>query len=154
MISNQFVARAYLCQFQLLVPKETNELENLDKSIPFLLKAIDFSKQNKRYHFIVYNASLIYWKYARNFLKNKFKRYLCPSLQSIVSSLNEIDDSDYEWRAILSKTLIECYLDDNNRDKAQTLTVQLEKFIKNHVPNMHIEFFTFSVSIKFNFFLL
>jgi hypothetical protein len=150
MISNQFVARAYLCQFQLLVPKGTNELENLDKSIPFLLKAIDYSKQNKRYHFMVYNASLIYWKYVRIFIKIRYKRLLCSSLQSIVNSLNEIDDTDYEWRATLSKILIECYLDASNRDRAQVIAVQLEKFIKDQVANMHIEFFTFAVRIYIN----
>jgi hypothetical protein len=49
MIANQFLVRAYLCQFELLAPNGTHELEKLDKSIPFLLKAIDFSKKHQRF---------------------------------------------------------------------------------------------------------
>ena len=142
MISNQFLGRAYLCQFQLLAPVGTTQLvsidlkvsiltspknasfkENLDKCIPFLYKAIEFSKQNKRlisfflfllnspikminlfrYNFLVYNASVLFWKYVRAFLKHRFKRYICSSLQFILNALNEIDDADYEWRATLTK---------------------------------------------------
>ena len=47
-ISNQFLARAYLCQFELLAPTNTQRLDSLDKATPFLFKAIDFSLQNKR----------------------------------------------------------------------------------------------------------
>lgn len=48
-IANQFLARAYMCQFELLAPKRTEELDNLEKSIPYLFKAIEFAKQNKRF---------------------------------------------------------------------------------------------------------
>ena len=54
-----------------------------------------------RYHFLVYNASVIYWKFSRIFLKPNFKRFLAKSLHQVVKALDDTDDEDYEWRAQL-----------------------------------------------------
>ncbi|CAF0909353.1 unnamed protein product [Brachionus calyciflorus] len=148
MISNQFLARAYLCQFELLAPKSTFETKNLEKAIPFLFKAIDFSIKNKRYNFLVYNSSLIFWKYARSFIKTNFKRHLCVPLKKLIESLRDIDDADYEWRAFLEKTLIEAYVDDKQINEANSLAIELLKFIENYLPNQYEEFFEFLVSKK------
>ena len=60
---------------------------------------------------MIYNASVIFWKYARAFLKPNFKRYLCPILDKLTGSLRTANDSDYEWRAFLERTFVECLLD-------------------------------------------
>ncbi len=117
----------------------------MEKSIPFLFKAIEFSKQNKRYHFIIYNASIKLWKYARAFLKVNFKKYLWPSLKKATKALREIDDVDYEWRAFLERTLIEAYIDDNQFDKAKILASELCKFIKTHLSNAFDDYFEYIV---------
>ncbi|RNA03098.1 cilia- and flagella-associated 46-like [Brachionus plicatilis] len=146
MISNQFLARAYLCQFQLLAPKSTFEASNLDKSTPFLHKAIDFSIQNKRYNFLIYNSSLIFWKYARSFIKTNFTRLLCPSLKIITQALQLIDDPDHEWRAFLEKTLIEAYLDSEQISEASSLASDLLNFVQKHLPDHFEEYFEFIIN--------
>ena len=150
MIANQFLPRAYICQFELLAPRGTHQLENLDKSIPFLFKAIEFSQQNKRYNFLVYNASVIFWKYARAFLKVNFKRYLCVSLKKITQTLRDIEDADYEWRAVLERTLVEAYIDNKQLNEANGLAAELNKLIKTNVPNMFDDYFEFLVSLQIN----
>jgi len=67
----------------------------------YLLKAISFAKENSRYYFLVYNASVLYWNFCRSFLKPGTKQYLTKSMQQVVKALDDIDDSDYEWRATL-----------------------------------------------------
>ena len=101
------------------------------------------------YNFLVYNASIIFWKYARAFLKVNFKRYLCNSLKKIIISLREIDDADFEWRAILERTLIEAYLDNKQIDEAKHLAVELNKFIKKNLKNLFDDFFEFLVNCSF-----
>jgi hypothetical protein len=54
-----------------------------------------------RYHFLVYNASVIYWQFCRPFLKQNFRQFLARSLHSVVKALDDIDDKDFEWRAQL-----------------------------------------------------
>ena len=54
-----------------------------------------------RYHFMVYNASVLYWQFCRPFLKPNFRQYLAKTLHQVVKALDDIDDKDYEWRAQL-----------------------------------------------------
>ena len=159
-----------MCQFELLAPKRTEELDNLEKSIPYLFKAIEFAKQNKRflifllifslviserynliriyrYFFLIYNASVIYWTYARIFHKPNFKRHLTSSLKVIVKALKEIDDVDYEWRYFLERTLIESLIDANQSSvEASALANDLLKFVKSNVTSSFEDFFEFIVS--------
>ncbi|KAH9504271.1 Cilia- and flagella-associated protein 46 [Bulinus truncatus] len=65
--ANQFLGRAYLCQAQLLAPKDASDHEQLEKSVTYILKTISFAKNNSRYHFLVYNASVVYWQLCRPF---------------------------------------------------------------------------------------
>ena len=56
---------------------------------------------NTRYHFLVFNASVVYWQICRPFLKPDYRQYIAFSLHQVVKALDDIDDSDYEWRAQL-----------------------------------------------------
>ncbi len=89
----------------------------------------------------------MYWKYARNFIKKNYQHYLINSLNKIIESLREIDDADYEWRAFLERTLVEAYLDANQRKEAIRLSSELFKFIEKSLPIMYDEFFEFMVII-------
>lgn len=55
----------------------------------------------RRYHFLVYNASVLYWQMVRPFLKPGYRRHLIPSLSQIVNVLNQIEEEDKDWRAEL-----------------------------------------------------
>lgn len=59
-----------------------------------------------RHYFLVYNATVIYWKLCRPFLRDGHYRSLTASLQDIVRSLDDIDDKDYGWRAQLKMCVI------------------------------------------------
>lgn len=55
-----------------------------------------------RYHFLVYNASVLYWQMVRPFLKPGYHRHLIPSLAQMVAALNFTEDEDEDWRAELT----------------------------------------------------
>ncbi|WAR21805.1 CFA46-like protein [Mya arenaria] len=137
---NQFLCRAYLVQSQLLAPSGTNP-DQLEKAVIYLLKAISFAKENPRYHFLVYNASVIYWQFSRPFLKPNFKQYLARSLHAVVKALDDIDDKDYEWRAQLMIALIECQLDAGRKSEASSIAAASTSFIKNNVPQLFKQVF-------------
>lgn len=89
---------------------------------------------------------MIYWKYARAFLKPNFKRHLCQSLKKITSALKDIDDADYEWRVFLERTLVEAYVDNKQIDEANNLANHLIKFIQSYLPQQFFDdFFEFLV---------
>ena len=96
----------------------------------------------------MYNASVIFWKYARAFSKRNYKRHLCASLKKITSSLKEIDDPDYEWRAFLCRTLVEAHIDDHRAGDASLLAKETLQLMREHLPNMFDEFYEYMVRLK------
>jgi len=54
-----------------------------------------------RYHYLVFNASVIYWQICRPLLKLQCKQQLISSLQQVVQALDHVDDEDHNWRAEL-----------------------------------------------------
>ncbi|XP_060072788.1 cilia- and flagella-associated protein 46-like [Ylistrum balloti] len=139
--ANQFLCRAYLCQAQLLAPQKANNPEQLEKAVVYLLKAISFAKKNVRYHFLVYNASVIYWQFCRPFLKPNYKQFLARGLHQVVRALDDIDDKDFEWRAQLMIALIECHLDAGKRNDAASIANPAVTFIKTNVPHLYKKVF-------------
>lgn len=107
-----------------------------------------FNLFNFRYNFLIYNSSIVYWKYARAFLKTNCKKHLCATLLKITQSLKEIDDADYEWRSFLEKTLIEAYLDDKKTTEANKLANELLKFTQSYMPENLDAYFKFLVSLQ------
>ncbi len=56
------------------------------------------SKENSRYHFLVYNASVLYWQFCRPFLKPNYRQYLARSLHQVVKALDDIDDQVRDFK--------------------------------------------------------
>ncbi|XP_071793797.1 cilia- and flagella-associated protein 46-like isoform X3 [Asterias amurensis] len=135
--SNQFLCRAYLCQAQLLAPTSAEHNTQLEKAVVYLLKAINFAKENQRYHFLVYNASVLFWQFCRPFLKPGYRQYLSISLHSVVKALDDIDDKDYEWRAQLMIALIECHVDAGRIKEAAEVSKATAEFTKAFVPLLY-----------------
>lgn len=54
-----------------------------------------------RYHFIVFNASVLYIQTVCPLLQPGWCRHLVPSLRQVVQSLEEVADQDHSWRAEL-----------------------------------------------------
>ncbi|XP_054133202.1 cilia- and flagella-associated protein 46 [Melozone crissalis] len=145
---NQFLGRAYLCQGQLHAPRSTDNLEEFEKFVLFFMKAIDFATHERRYFFLVYNASVLYWQLVRPFLKPGFRHCLIPSLSQIVTALNQIEEQDHEWRAELMINLLECFLDASKLKEAKEFSSAAAAFIKENVPDKYSQIFSLMVYHK------
>ncbi|XP_063162642.1 cilia- and flagella-associated protein 46 [Candoia aspera] len=144
----QFLGRAYLCQSQLLTPVSTNNLEQFEKFIINLLKAIDFALGDSRYYFLIHNASVIYWKNIRPFLKPGFRHFLIPSLSQIVPALKHPVEEDKGWIAELMIELLESFLDASRMEDAITFSSTAAAFIKENVPKRYKCLFSLMVRHK------
>lgn len=147
-LTDQFLCRAYLCKAQLLASKAPNSSTDLDSAVVFLLKAINFAKDKSRYHFIVYNASVLFWQMARQFLRPGLRGLLHQSLQQIVKALDDIDDSDYEWRATLMIGLVESLVDVGKTKEATTVSETAADFILNNAKYKFKDIFKLQVKHK------
>ena len=88
--NNEFLCQAYLCQAQLSAPCDASEIEQLEQCVAHVLKAINFAKSVPRYHYLVFNASVLYWSFVRPFLKPNCRHYIARSFQAVVKSLEEV----------------------------------------------------------------
>ncbi|XP_075360371.1 cilia- and flagella-associated protein 46 isoform X8 [Mycteria americana] len=145
---NQFLGRAYLCQGQLHTPLSTDNLEEFEKFVLFFMKAIDFATHDRRYYFLIYNASVLYWQLVRPYLKPGFRYCLIPSLSRIVKALNKTEEQDHEWRAELMINLLECFLDASKLKEAKEFSSTAAIFIKENVPDKYSQIFSLMVYHK------
>ncbi|XP_066929818.1 cilia- and flagella-associated protein 46-like [Clytia hemisphaerica] len=146
--TNQFLCRAYLCQAQLYAPKSAEEKDKLQICIGYLMKAINFAKSNARYHFLVYNASVLYWAFVRPFMRPHYRQYLTKSFHMVVKALDETNDPDYEWRAQLMVGVMECHIDTGCRDDALHVGLAALSFMKSKIPHKCKEIFILQLQHK------
>jgi hypothetical protein len=67
-----------------------------------ILEALDIAAaQGARYDFLVYNASVHYWRVVRPLLRAGAARFVVPSLQRVSGALEALDDRDVAWRVVL-----------------------------------------------------
>uniref|UniRef100_A0A8C5PTU7 Cilia and flagella associated protein 46 n=1 Tax=Leptobrachium leishanense TaxID=445787 RepID=A0A8C5PTU7_9ANUR len=145
---NQFYGKAYLCKANLHAPQSSNDVEQLEKSVAYYLKVIHFAKQQKRYHFLIYNASILYRQMVRPFLKPESRHLLTPSLTMIVKALEAIDERDADWRAELMMELLECLLDAKKLKEAADFASLAAEYIKTNVPHKYPQLFSKMVHHK------
>ncbi|XP_078269822.1 cilia- and flagella-associated protein 46 isoform X2 [Rhinoraja longicauda] len=142
---NQFLGRACLCQAQLYAPKSTENTNGLNKALRYILETIKNASKESRYYFLIYNASVIYWKIVRLFLKPGFYTHVIASLSEVIKALENAKDLDYEWRAQLMITLIHSYLDDGRVQDAMPFSQSAASFIKMNVPHLYPKIFSIQV---------
>nr|XP_033798267.1 cilia- and flagella-associated protein 46 isoform X7 [Geotrypetes seraphini] len=144
-IQNQFLGRAYVCQGQLYLDQSSANMETFEKSSMFFLKAAEFAKPQPRYHFLIYNASILYWQSTRPFLRPGYRHLLIPSLSQILKALEEIQEEDHDWRAMLMIELLECLLDGKKRKAAIEYATNSAAYIKHQAAHLYPKFFSFMV---------
>ncbi|XP_047615394.1 cilia- and flagella-associated protein 46 isoform X9 [Phacochoerus africanus] len=137
----QFLGRAHLCRAQLCAPKSTEDMEDFENCVTQYMKAVNFARGEPRYHFLVYNASVLYWQMVRPFLKPGYRRHLIPSLSQIVNVLNQIEEEDKDWRAELMLELLECYLQAGRNEEAAEFCATAAPFIRAHAPRRYQQVF-------------
>uniref|UniRef100_A0A3B1KAW9 Uncharacterized protein n=1 Tax=Astyanax mexicanus TaxID=7994 RepID=A0A3B1KAW9_ASTMX len=143
--SNQFLCRAYFCQAQLNSPHTVTTVEDMDKAVMYYLKAIEISKDYPRYHFLVFNASLLYFQTVRAFLRPGQRQHLVCSLSQVVSALEAVQEPDYAWRAELMLHLVECLVDSGKHKEAAAFSKVTSEFIEAHKPEMYPRIFSIQV---------
>ncbi|XP_026046614.1 cilia- and flagella-associated protein 46 isoform X3 [Astatotilapia calliptera] len=143
--ANQFLCQAYLCQGQLKSPPATGSVEDFEEAVVYFLKAIEISKQEPRLHFMVFNASVLYFQTVQPLLQPGRSLHLVPSLRQVVQSLEEVADHDHSWRAELMMHLIKCLVDSKKVEDATSFAKVTEEFIKSHTPKLYPGLFTLLV---------
>ncbi|XP_051232115.1 cilia- and flagella-associated protein 46 [Dicentrarchus labrax] len=146
--ANQFLCRAYLCQGQLKSPPATGSVADFEEAVLHFLKAIEISKSEQRYHFLVFNASVLYFQTVRPLLQPGRCLHLIPSLRQVVQSLEDVADQDHSWRAELMMHLIKCLVDCGETEDAVNLAKVTEEFIKSHTPHLYQRLFMLLVHHK------
>ncbi|KAM7385133.1 hypothetical protein PAMP_001229 [Pampus punctatissimus] len=140
--ANQFLCRAYLCQGQQKSPPATGSVEDFEEAVLYFLKAIELSKHEPRYHFMVFNASVLYFQTVRPLLQPGRRLHLVSSLRQVVQSLEEVADQDHSWRAELMMHLIESLVDSGKMEDAGSFGKVTEEFIKTHTAHLYPKLFT------------
>ncbi|XP_029377626.1 cilia- and flagella-associated protein 46 [Echeneis naucrates] len=143
--ANQFLCQAYLCQGQLKSPPAFGSVEDFEEAVMCFLKAIEISKNEPRYHFMVFNASVLYFQTVRPLLQPGRCINLIPSFRQVVQSLEEVADQDHTWRAELMMHLIKCLADSGKIDDAISFAKVTEELIKSHVAHLYPRLFTLMV---------
>uniref|UniRef100_A0A8C1PEX5 Uncharacterized protein n=1 Tax=Cyprinus carpio TaxID=7962 RepID=A0A8C1PEX5_CYPCA len=143
--ANQFLCRAYLCQGQLISSRSISTAEDLDKAVMYYLKAIEIAKDKSRYHFLVFNASLLYLQSVRRFLRPGQRRLLVSSLTQVLGALEEVQDPDHAWRAELMLHLVECLLDAGKQKEAAAVAKVTSDLIQAHKPELYPRLFSIQV---------
>ncbi|XP_069095869.1 cilia- and flagella-associated protein 46 isoform X1 [Pleurodeles waltl] len=146
--TNQFFGRAYLCQAQITAPHSVDDLEHLEKCVGFFRKAIEYAKPHERYHFLIYNASVLFWQIARPFLKSGYRHLLIPGLTEIIKALEHVKDQDSDWRAELMLEFLECLLEARKMKEAAAHAALASTFIKENAPHKYPQLFTLMVLNK------
>ncbi|KAG7512173.1 cilia-and flagella-associated 46 isoform X1 [Solea senegalensis] len=144
--ADQFLCRAYLCQGQLKSRSASgNNVEDFEEAAEYFLKAIEISKHESRCHFMVFNASVLYFQTVRPLLQPGRYLHLVRSLRQVVQSLEEVEDQDHSWRAELMMLLIKCVVDSGKMEDAAALAKVTEEFIKTHTPHLYSRLFALLV---------
>uniref|UniRef100_A0A4W5LH89 Uncharacterized protein n=1 Tax=Hucho hucho TaxID=62062 RepID=A0A4W5LH89_9TELE len=147
--ANQFLCRAYLCQGQLESPQSFGSVEEIEKAVIYFLKAIEISKVKPRYHFLVFNASVLYFQMVRPLLRSGPRQHLVPTLTQVVKALEEVGEPDYSWRAQLMLHLVECLVDAGKGKEASSFAKATSDFIESHIPDLYPKIFSLQVKPLF-----
>eukprot|EP00698_Gefionella_okellyi_P006460 TRINITY_DN1579_c1_g1_i1.p1 TRINITY_DN1579_c1_g1~~TRINITY_DN1579_c1_g1_i1.p1 ORF type:complete len:2326 (-),score=648.42 TRINITY_DN1579_c1_g1_i1:972-7490(-) len=88
------------------------------------MKALDIAKSDKRYQFLVYNASVLYWQLARPLMRAGSRQHLLPSLEAFNKALDDSQEADMTWRTQLAVGLAFAQDDAGKADDAvKTITI-------------------------------
>jgi hypothetical protein len=91
------------------------------------------------YHFLVYNASVIMWKIIRPFSRPNYCHLYSNMLQHIIKALDEVKETDYQWRLSLMIILIKSQLANNQLDEANKTAQSILQLVRQHLPSLIIQ---------------
>ena len=87
-------------------------IEKVKHCLTYLLEAIDISlgaEKRPRYDFLVYNASVHFWRITRRMMRAQARHHFVEEMQKVVDALKVVNNSDKAWRCQYLITLALCY---------------------------------------------
>lgn len=132
---------AYLCLAKLSAPTSNTDLANLKESSENILRAISMALKNPVLSGKVYEASVLYWRFCYRFIRPEYHLYVTDTLSKIVQALAETNEPNFEWRGMLSITLIECYIESKQKAAAIEAVNAVSFFVKHHASSQYLKLF-------------
>lgn len=89
------------------------------KGISYLLEVLDIAEKNQpRYNFLIYNASLVMWEVGRPLLKEDTAKHCIECFTRMCDLLEKINFEDKCWRAKYQMALFTAYTANGTKDKS------------------------------------
>ena len=126
-VPNQFLARAYLAQAELARRlshgrKGDGLPDAVLKSLDYVMRALALAQTSPaRYQFLVYNASVAYWRCSRPLQRKGYFQHVLPSMPQVNDAIQVLPDADSEWKAMFAVVLARAY--DAEGQQAQAIAV-------------------------------
>jgi hypothetical protein len=83
-----------------------------------VLKALEIASSDPRYAFLVYNASVVYWRTSRALQRKGCYKHLLPTMPSVAEGIRALGEEDNEWKARFLVALARVYDDCGESDNA------------------------------------
>ena len=87
-------------------------VEKVKHCLTYLLEAISISlgpEKRPRYDFLVYNASVHFWRITRRMMRAQARHHFVQEMQTVVDALKTVNNSDKAWRCQYLISLALCY---------------------------------------------
>jgi hypothetical protein len=101
--------------------KGEENLKQVQFAYTFIKRVIDIATkpENKlKYQFVIYNASIKTWHIIRALMKPGWSKNLVEFLEKISALLEEMDDSDFNWRCRYLTALVKAMFDAEKKPEA------------------------------------
>jgi hypothetical protein len=99
----------------------------------FIKRALDIAtkpENKQKYSFVVYNASIKTWHIIRSLMKPGWSKNLVEILEKISNLLEEMDDSDFNWRCRYLNALVKAMFDLEKKPEALKILDKLYDLTK------------------------
>ena len=126
-VQNQFLARAYLAQAEIASRLSNGRKgdglpDAVLKSLDYVMRALALAQTSPaRYQFLIYNASVAYWRCSRPLQRKGYFQHVLPSMPQVNDAINVLPDEDAEWKAMFAVVLARAY--DAEGQQAQAIAV-------------------------------
>lgn len=101
--------------------KAEDNLKQVLLAFSYIRRAMDIATkpENKaKYQFVVYNASIKTWHILRPLVKPQWSKNFVEIIEKISNLLEEVDDSDFNWRCRYLNVLVKAMTDADKKPEA------------------------------------
>ena len=140
---NQFQARAYLAQAELasrlyVGRKGDGLVDAVLKSLDLVMRALALAQTSPaRYQFLIYNASVAYWRCSRPMLRAGYFKHVTASMREMFNAIKGLPEEDNEWKAMFAVALARAL--DAEEDKGSAVQVLSDVSGFTLSDNLHVQ---------------